>query len=166
MRSRRQRNLKRRAGGVYATFQELGESFYDDEFYELLPNCPCCIDVSRSLPVLEPKDAVDKGWGRVGKANREHPGATWEVRWVDPEGKLEQGQQCTYDGKGRLITEPPGAGTPDKVSYDGNKHSWRNSHYWGHGLWDWLTYKIFSYDMYFKHWPPNNGNNCPKNSGQ
>jgi len=151
---------------AYATFQELGESFYDDEFYELLPNCPCCIDVSRSLPVLEPKDAVDKGWGRVGKANREHPGATWEVRWVDPEGKLEQGQQCTYDGKGRLITEPPGAGTPDKVSYDGNKHSWRNSHYWGHGLWDWLTYKILSYDMYFKHWPPNNGNNCPKNSGQ
>ena len=70
-----------------------------------------------------------------------------------------------YDGKGRLITEPPGAGTPDKVSYDGNKHSWRNSHYWGHGLWDWLTYKILSYDMYFKHWPPNNGNNCPKNSG-
>lgn len=136
-------------------------------WYTLLPNCPCCIDVSSNPPMLNKHDATDKGWGRVKKANPEHPGATWEVRWVDPLGILLQGQQCTYDDKGRLITEPPAAGTPDMVSFDGDKHSVFSLHFWGHTICDWSTYKILFYnrDIYFRHWPPNNGNNCPRNFG-
>jgi len=151
---------------AYRVFQETGESMYDDEFYKVLPNCPCCIDVSGASPVLYPMDAMDKGWGRVKAANPEHPGATWEVRWVDPTGKLVQGQQCTYDGKGRLITEPPAAGTPDKVSFDDDRHGWSDYHFRGHAFWDWFTYKLLPHHMYFKHWPPNNGNGCPVNAGQ
>ena len=151
---------------VSRTWQRFGESLYDDGFSAALPNCPCCIDVSGSSPALEPKDASDAGWGRVNEANPEHPGATWEVRWVDPTGTLTQGQQCTYDNKGRLITKPPAAGTPDKVSYDDDKHSLWDLHYWGHALKDWIPYKILPKNTYFKHWPPNNGNGCPENSGQ
>ena len=151
---------------VSRTWQRFVESLYDDGFFAALPNCPCCIDVSGSSPTLEPKDASDAGWGRVNEANPEHPGATWEVRWVDPTGTLTQGQQCTYDNKGRLITKPPAAGTPDKVSYDDDKHSLWDLHYWGHALKDWIPYKILPKNTYFKHWPPNNGNGCPENSGQ
>jgi RHS repeat-associated protein len=137
------------------------------EWYDLLPNCPCCIDITGAFPKMNPKDANDKGWGNIARANPEHPGATWEVRWVDPLGIRLQGQQCTYDDKGRLITEPPAAGTPDMVSFDGDKHSVFSLHFWGHAINDWSTYKILFYnrDIYFRHWPPNNGNNCPRNFG-
>ena len=66
-----------------------------------------------------------------------------------------------------LITEPPAAGTPDMVSFDGDKHSVFSLHFWGHTIYDWSTYKILFYnrDIYFRHWPPNNGNNCPRNFG-
>ena len=135
------------------------------EWYDLLPNCPCCIDISGPYPRLNPEDANDKGWGNIKKANSQHPGATWEVRWVDPSGRLFQGQQCTYDQNGRLLTKPPAAGTPDMCSFDSDKE-W-DSHPILHGIFDLLPYlliyKICSNEYYFKHWPPNNGNKCPEN---
>jgi hypothetical protein len=47
----------------------------------------------------------------VGKPSEgHHPGGEYDLRQA---GKDGHGQQCVYDKKGKLITEAPGAGTPD-----------------------------------------------------
>jgi hypothetical protein len=109
-----------------------------------------------------------------------HPGAVWEYRtdegFVEDvlpierrEGfvALRPGQQCTYSRNGRLITDGEGAGTPDayspEVTHVGQGLVSRNSH----SYWDVETFKAsgMTWQEYQKTWIPNNGNNCPSNTG-
>lgn len=131
-------------------------------WYDNLPNCPC------SIPLDEcgcPTGGTGGGWQDPGWATEAHPGAVWEMRWTSHIPSAS-GQQCTYDLNGQLITTFPAAGTPDIVGYDPNRPwgrgKWQNVL---HGIFDFLPYIFGTSDWYENNWPPNNGNNCPHNSG-
>jgi RHS repeat-associated protein len=71
-----------------------------------------------------------------------HPNAKWEIRSIKPNASGAS-QQCTYDGKGRLITGGVSAGTPDRYqSYSATWGGWfaagggyvSNSGHYGHDV--------------------------------
>ncbi|MFM7909090.1 MAG: hypothetical protein ACKPA9_29290, partial [Microcystis sp.] len=88
-----------------------------------------------------------------------HPGAESAFRSAEPTtyqhsvlGEMHVGQQCTYDQQDHLITQGPGAGTPDSVSPE---HS-----FWIHREKDVLTHKALGHQEYNQTWTPNQGDNC------
>src|ERR1041384_3153242 len=114
----------------------------------VLPNCPC----TEAACVASPG-----AWGR--DANRAlawfHPGAASSYRsnaaYSSVPGSAH-GQQCTYDSGGRLLTEGPGAGTPDSWSAVTNtgRHIW----------YDVASWQLLGWRIYNRFWTPNNGNGC------
>ena len=120
-----------------------------------LADCPC------SLEGLEALSDETGYWQPVQEANEHyHPGAIWEIRWVNLQGA--NGQQCTYDAEKQLITHGAGAGTPDIVSpSDPLKIA---QHWW----YDVRPFEELPLEVYIERWPPNQGRSaegevCPYN---
>lgn len=101
-----------------------------------------------------------------------HPGASRTYRSTaesveaypsqDPElpgaAPLFPGQQCTYDGEGRLITGGTGAGTPDAYSPAVTPEL-----SYLHTAWDINPSEVMSLREYHQTWTPNNGSLAPEN---
>jgi len=71
----------------------------------------------KSCPPKNPGNEMGDGWCSEG-ANSFHPGAKECFR--EPRGP-GPGNQCCYDDGGNLITDGPGAGTPDRASPAGGE---------------------------------------------
>jgi hypothetical protein len=65
-------------------------------------------------PKKNPGGSQGDGWCSEGQ-NRLHPGSKECFREITSGGGTS-GNQCCYDGNGDLITDGPGAGTPDERS--------------------------------------------------
>lgn len=119
----------------------------------VLPNCPC-----RESVVIA--DTATWGRDRNPILGWFHPGAASSYRsnasYSTVPGSAH-GQQCTYDSAGNLITEGPGAGTPDSWSpnTNGAAHTW----------YDVATWQLLGWNIYTRYWRPNNGNSCSSNRG-
>jgi len=119
----------------------------------VLPNCPC-----KETAVI----ADTAKWGRDKNPllGWFHPGAASSYRsnaaFSSKPGSAH-GQQCTYDSAGNLITEGPGAGTPDSWSPNTNGAA--------HTAYDVATWQLLGWNIYNRYWRPNNGNSCSANRG-
>ena len=119
----------------------------------VLPNCPC-----RESAVLA--DTATWGRDRNPILSWFHPGAASSYRSNSAFSTVpgsSHGQQCTYDSGGNLITEGPGAGTPDSWSpnTNGAAHTW----------YDVASWQLLGWRIYNQYWQPNNGNSCSSNRG-
>jgi len=119
----------------------------------VLPNCPC-----RESAVIA--DTATWGRDRNPILSWFHPGAASSYRsnasFSTVPGSAH-GQQCTYDSAGNLITEGPGAGTPDSWSPNTNGAA--------HTAYDVATWQLLGWNIYTRYWRPNNGNSCTSNRG-
>lgn len=120
----------------------------------VLPNCPC-----RESDVI----ADTATWGRDQNPllGWFHPGAASSYRSNSTFSTVPgsaHGQQCTYDSSGNLITEGPGAGTPDSWSpnTNGAAHTW----------YDVASWQLLGWRIYNRYWQPNNGSSCSANRGE
>jgi hypothetical protein len=120
---------------------------------DVLPDCPCTYNEAMANPdVWKDSTSPFSSWF--------HPGAAHDVRTKHGYPTIpdsSHGQQCTYDNEGKLITNGPGAGTPDVWSPETN--------FWNHQDTDVDTYKALGSNVYVRYWTPNNGNNCEANTG-
>lgn len=137
--------------------KQLNEDF--PGWKESLPACPCTdAEAQRSSEFTD-------SWFLLSWF---HPGAKTSYRSRNPKDypspvrsglkPLRPGQQCTYDAKQRLITQGPGAGTPDAYGSEGT-----DAFSFLHTDWDVKTFKAMDLDEYLKTWTPNNANQCPIN---
>jgi hypothetical protein len=116
-----------------------------------LPDCPCTDAEARGHPEM---------WagGIGGCPDFFHPGAATGYRskhgYTSVPG-TSHGQQCCYDTQGRLITDGPGAGTPDIWSPE--------SDFLKHQIYDVQTWLRLGWATYNRYWIPNRGSNCPAN---
>ncbi|HMO85970.1 MAG TPA: hypothetical protein PKC18_13735 [Lacipirellulaceae bacterium] len=65
-------------------------------------------------------------------------------------------QQCCYDKDGKLVTEGPGAGTPDRNDpdhIDSDVAPWKCAKFLDNGFGDY-------FNEYLRYRPPNKGNDC------
>jgi hypothetical protein len=131
-----------------------------------------------------------------------HPGGKWDYRTSTdavgtynsptlPAGSrtLRPGQQCIYGADGQLITDGPGAGTPDAYSPQITPASFLSGADGqltpigpgvgtiyplapaqvasliptDHMYWDVTTFKSMNLQEYHQTWTPNNSNKCPAN---
>jgi hypothetical protein len=120
----------------------------------VLPNCPC-----RESDVIA--DTATWGRDRNPILSWFHPGAASSYRSNSAFSTVpgsSHGQQCTYDSGGNLITEGPGAGTPDSWSpnTNGAAHTW----------YDVASWQLLGWRIYNRYWQPNNGNSCTSNRGE
>jgi len=120
----------------------------------VLPNCPC-----RESVVIA--DTATWGRDRNPILSWFHPGAASSYRSNSAFSTVpgsSHGQQCTYDSSGNLITEGPGAGTPDSWSpnTNGAAHTW----------YDVASWQLLGWRIYNRYWQPNNGNSCSSNRGE
>jgi hypothetical protein len=118
-----------------------------------------------------------------------HPGASYAFRshasrvgyFKLRSGKtIRPGQQCTYDSGGKLITDGPGAGTPDayapEVTGTGRGLSKSPNYKTSHTYWDIEPFNVMSnkpedllwyeksgWKRYQEIWTSNKGNNCSYN---
>lgn len=120
----------------------------------VLPDCPCRIDEVRKNRSLWEGD-------RNPLLGYFHPGAAKSFRSKSGFSSVpdsSHGQQCTYDVHGDLITDGPGAGTPDIWSPNTNQGK--------HTLYDVATWQVLGWRIYNQYWRPNNGNHCPTCRGE
>jgi hypothetical protein len=90
-----------------------GGSGSNTAWHDNLPDCPCTYEEAQRLAT----DGVGEGeWLDCGEASIYHYGAATEVRWAPDGSDNPQGQQCTYNDRGDLITGGIAAGSPDLVS--------------------------------------------------
>jgi len=120
---------------------------------DLLPDCPCTDDLAKADP------ATWSG-GVGGCPDFFHPGAKTGYRsakgYPNPAVPgTSHGQQCCYDGAGKLATDGPAAGTPDIWSpvTDVGKHQ----------VYDVQTWLRLGWQTYNKYWKPNQGDGCEPN---
>lgn len=110
-----------------------------------LPDCPCTAKAA---------SADRKNWvgGMTGCPRFYHPGAASgfrsRKRFASAPG-TSHGQQCCYDGGGRLLTDGPGAGTPDLWS--------PRTDFVKHFVYDVQPWWNMGWQEYGKHWVPNPG---------
>ena len=83
-----------------------------DGWWTILPKCPCNIMVKDGKPSYNGKDRIYWHAPREPRHQEErlHPGITFSLRSIIFNS---QSNQCTYDTRGKLLTEPPSAGTVD-----------------------------------------------------
>jgi hypothetical protein len=120
----------------------------------VLPDCPC----------TEAEAKADPSAWQGGPAGILlpffHPGAAFEYRSARGFTSIpgtSHGQQCCYDLNGRLITEGPGAGTPDLWS--------PRTHFLKHQRDDVQTWASLGWQLYNRYWIPNQGRGCRANRG-
>jgi len=121
----------------------------------LSSRCPC--------PCTEPDVSASGTWEQDTNPFLSwfHPGAASSYRSKSTFSSVPgtaHGQQCTYDSNGRLITEGPGAGTPDVWSPTANTPN--------HLLYDAATWQVLGWRIYNRYWVPNNSNGCVANRGE
>lgn len=127
------------------------------DWQSVLPDCPCTSAEAAS-------DRRHWVGGPAGCPAPYHPGAASGFRSRSKHSSgpgTSHGQQCCYDGEGRLLTDGPGAGTPDLWSptTDLLKHVVYDVQPW----WD------MGWKKYEEHWVPNRGSDpatgetCPAN---
>jgi len=119
----------------------------------VLPNCPCLEREVQADPVTWGADKNPAlGWFHPGAAASYRSNATYSTG-----PGTAHGQQCTYDSAGNLITEGPGAGTPDSWSpnTNGMAHTW----------YDVASWQLLGWRIYNQYWRPNNGNSCRASRG-
>jgi hypothetical protein len=88
----------------------------DPSWIEPLPPAPCKLEFD-GHKWLNPDPVVWDNPHRPFQGQKYHPGAVTEIRTVKTRaGSRGQGEQCTYDANGNLITHGPGAGTADRYS--------------------------------------------------
>lgn len=117
---------------------------------DALPDCPCTLPCER--------DTSD--WVRDPNPNLQeyHPGAAYSCRSsASATGGSRHGQQCTYSADRRLITDGPGAGTPDVYS-----PSWGVLNLPYHHVYDVKTWRELGWATYNQFWRPNNDLGCPR----
>jgi RHS repeat-associated protein len=131
------------------------ESARGGAWLSLLPSCPCTIGSPPANPAPNVWDDP-KSPGALERPG--HPFATYCMR-SKPTTPGNHGQQCCYDSAGNLITGGPSAGSPDFASpaYSTGQHYKNDVDPF------YQCKKVDCADVYFKHRPPNNGLNCPKN---
>ncbi|MBW2534754.1 MAG: hypothetical protein JRI55_24895 [Deltaproteobacteria bacterium] len=122
-------------------------------WWEVLPDCPCGVG------------EIPRGWSGGAASPRYHPGAASCFRsppasredliaaGIDPVA-ISPGQQCCYDGAGRLIPSGPAAGTPDLFSPVDRCSAL------AHERVDVELFEQLGWEEYVKHWPPNPGRGC------
>jgi len=142
---------------------------YYPRWKDALDGCPCTRTAAQSHPrFVDATHLLTENY---------HPGAVWEYRTSTdavgtynsptlPAGSptLRPGQQCTYSADGQLITDGPGAGTPDayapEVTWPGQGVVSDNSH----TFWDVAPFDAgMSWREYHQTWTPNNTNRCLTN---
>ena len=118
-----------RVAGIYSPNQlfPIELNFYTDEqvfnewirlesadlkWLDSLPRCPKYIKIINEIAFAPGPEWTDPH--RPYKAEKFHPGATWEIR-TKSANSYGNGNQCTYDSKGCLISSGFGAGTADFV---------------------------------------------------
>ncbi len=132
------------------------------EWLNDLPECPCTAPTMNDL---------NDGWAKDrGNTGYYHAGATLCFRSYPTVHTSEgqSGQQCCYDENGKLITQGPGAGTPDRAGtcLGENEHGEMVIKYSGlllHLLYDVRPFEKEGWEEYNKHWAPSKGNNCEEN---
>lgn len=165
------------------------ESKVDKGWLKAIANCPCQLNISGGKPV-KPNTGI---WYDPGPASQKfHPGACWCMRQIPLLPKVKRincgthylipgvfgppcycehpcellpppAQQCCYDSKGKLITEGPGAGTPDVVGPTGITAI---DFHLNVDVQPYISCKKAGlFDLYLKNRPPNNGKNCNSNNG-
>lgn len=136
---------------------------------DTLDSCPCTIGVPPTNPdrkkwtTPSPADPTYHP-GAAHCMRSRNPGKDWrgvEPGWRNWDPVTSPGQQCCYDSKGNLITDGPGAGTPDKIAPIGPIPAWDH---WDNDVapFNWCK-SAGMLDKYLEVRPPNNGNNCPTN---
>lgn len=154
-------------GALGAHFLDEAERYNkDNPGWYLPPKLPSC-------PLTNPdKDGVKigDGWGSEG-ATAWHPGAA-ECFRSDPSvfkylTVLGPGQQCCYDTDGKLITEGPSAGTPDRANVSlGERPAfpWFGDYIpnWPLGVGRHVKQDVWpaaslAWQLYNKFWPPSTG---------
>lgn len=123
-----------------------------------LPNCPCTINIGENGNPINPNP---NAWDLENPAGQDyHPGASFCLRGC-PTYDGGPAQQCCYDTTGNLITDGPGAGTPDATSPCGLFDLWDT---WTHWEKDVHPFKHCNsagmLDCYLLHRTPDNGNHC------
>lgn len=116
---------------------------------DVLPDCPCTDAEAR-------RDPATWDTGTAACADVFHPGAVTGYRSVKGYASVpgtSHGQQCCYDGAGRLITDGAGAGTPDLWSPATN--------FLNHQIYDVQTWVRLGAETYNRYWVPNRGAGCP-----
>lgn len=129
----------------------------EQSWHDVLEDCPCTVDEAEKS-----EHFVSGGPFEKLSLDIFHPGADSSFRSVNPtevtnsEGDtLNAGQQCTYDGEGKLITSGAAAGTPDIVSPTHSKLD--------HFVEDVIPWAFQSVEEYNESWLPNQGTDCPEN---
>jgi RHS repeat-associated protein len=121
-----------------------------------LPNCPCTLGPGNTRPPGE-----EGKWFKPKDERATHPGSSVCMR-SRPRGRLSSGQQCCYTDSGDLITDGPGAGTPDKYAPVGLTSI--TLHFTA-DVWPWLECSAGNcLAAYLNARPPNDGNDCPRKS--
>lgn len=124
------------------------------KWYDVLPDCPCTASEARNSSIWIEDDLFAK----LFILPKYHPGADTgfrsELAYSSIEG-TSHGQQCTYDKNGKLITEGPGAGTPDFWSPITNFSE--------HQTIDVVPWETLGWEKYNQHWVPNDGVSCTTN---
>ena len=134
----------------------------------VLPACPCTDAAAKASSDWSGPGGCDPAY---------HKGAVTGYRstkgYASAPG-TNHGQQCCYDAKGLLITDGPGAGTPDTVQVPSGflAGAWGtlpftstpglgavNQHYYN----DVVPFNELGWEIYNRYWIPNKGVGCPPN---
>jgi hypothetical protein len=125
-------------------------------WWKVVPDCPC--DETRISRDWSGEPAKQEFHPGAARCYRSPPARVEDVRaaGLDP-SKLLPGQQCCYDGEKKLITGGAAAGTPDAHAPIDEKS------FAAHEAEDVEPFRKLGWKIYNMYWPPNNGDNCPRN---
>jgi len=134
----------------------------------VLPNCPCTDAAAKA----------SSDWSGPGGCDPTyHKGAVTGYRSTKGYASVpgtNHGQQCCYDAKGLLITDGPGAGTPDTVQVPSGylEGAWGTLPFTStpglfavreHYANDVVPFNELGWEIYNRYWVPNKGVDCPPN---
>ena len=148
----------------------------EPQWKDNLDDCPCTLDEARRLSSGDSPMFVESSLMFLAAEQDYHPGASHLFRshasrvraFTLKSGEtIRPGQQCAYNARGELITNGPGAGTPDAYSSQ-HRPSWLTSLNL-HLFWDTAPFGTLTNDLepgwenqdgwrkYHEVWTPNPG---------
>ncbi len=138
----------------------LGTRIIASNYFASLPHCPCTDAEARANT-----DVWTPGFTILGMVvfpacdSTHHAGAVSGYRSANPT-ENGPGQQCCYDGAGKLITAGAAAGTPDLIAPVSLVTAY------AHNIVDVMTWTYLGWPLYNRYWAPNQGpagESCPVN---